>query len=136
MRASLVFALVMSCAMPGIANACIEPAAERHVFLAQPPRHLPHGLLLLKIRVIALHDKADVEIIESADGLRGVKAIRVDPGSLSSCSRWGETHAAAYVVGALERGVDGTIVFRALQLPVRHYRSSRSPAERDSYILR
>ena len=136
MRASLVFALVMSCAMPGVVHACIEPAAERHVFLAQPPRHLPHDLLLLKVRVIALHDKADVEIIESADGLRGVKAIRVDPGSLSSCGRWGETHAPAYVVGTLERGIDATIVFRALQLPLRRYRSSRSPAERDSYILR
>lgn len=104
-------AAVISCAAPTLADACMAPEFERHVFLNRLPKNIPEEIEWARVRftVSAKSYEAGeivVDVIESTLG-GSVKKLRVKPLLVSSCSRIGKTEGAAYVIGLItsdERG--------------------------------
>jgi hypothetical protein len=135
-RLASILVAAVAAALPGAAHACMDQSYETYVLSSKLPGNLPRGILSLKIWPTNIMTTGQVEIIDPVDGLRGIKTIRVDPGSWSSCSRWGDTDSPGYVTGVLERAANGEIIFKAIQVSITGYRKRRSGGDADQYIVK
>ncbi|HYJ52394.1 MAG TPA: hypothetical protein VEW04_04415 [Allosphingosinicella sp.] len=126
-KALLSVALVGAFIAEHPASACMAPNFEQWVFVESRPGEVPYGLTLIQVEVPATIDRwgmIEVAVIDGDMPWHAGSRLRINPGSYSSCSRWGVVGRRAYVLGVMTFGEQGEPFLAVVQQPNPNYEHS------------